>query len=252
MKDNDITYKKQRIVRVISIYRNGGSFGTGFFITRDGKLLSCFHVIVGKGLSQIREDHDLITINGDNEHDKLKEFYKNKIFTLQVELSNGEKIDAELLDFDEKFDIALLKIKEGKNISFFKLDANYDLDYDDDVFFCGYQFAVGYEVKNYPFTVNNGVVSTFPEMILGGAKYRHIQLNSINLGGNSGAPVFRQRSNEVIAIINANMSYGRNNVLYKEDKTGQDMVGPLQIPIGIAYATPLKILKSQALILSQI
>jgi len=248
-KDNDISYKRQRIVRVICKYKVGDSFGTGFFIEENGKLLTCFHVVFGKQLRQIREDSDLSNISGTHEHDKLREFYNNKISTLRVELLDGQKVDAKLLDFDEKFDIALLKINKDKNISFFKLDTNDDLDYDDNVFFCGYQYAAGYESKNFPFTVNNGVVSTFPETIVGGEKYQHIQLNSINLGGNSGAPVFRQGSNEVIAIINGNMIWGRDDILYK-DKTGQNMVGSLRTPLGIAYATPLKILKSQTSILS--
>jgi len=251
-KDNNISYKRKRIVRVICKYKVGDSFGTGFFIERNDRLLTCFHVVFGKSLREIRKDNDLINIRSTNEHDKLQKFYDNTISTLRIELSDGQKVDAELLDFDEKFDIVLLKINEDKNISFFKLDTNYDLDYDDNVFFCGYQYAADYESKDFPFTVNNGVVSTFPKIIIGGEKYQHIQLNSINLGGNSGAPIFREGSNEAIAIINGNMRWGRDDILYRKDKVGQDIVGSLRIPLGIAYATPLKTLKSQTSILSQI
>jgi len=248
-KDNNITYKRQRIVRVMCKYKVGDGFGTGFFIENSGKLLTCFHVIFGKLLREIRKDSNFINIGGSNEHDKLLEFYKNKISTVQVELFNGENISAELLDFDEKFDIALLKINQDKNISFFKLNTNYDLNYDDKVFFCGYQYAPDYEAKDYPFTVNNGMVSAFPEIIVGGEKYQHIQLNSINLGGNSGAPVFREGSNKVIAIINGNMMWGRGDIAVF-DPQDKIIKSSSKTPLGIAYSTSLKLLAEKTSIFS--
>jgi len=240
-----VAYKQLRITRVICKYKIGDSYGTGFFISKDGKMLTCFHVVFGQELRMIKNNPDFISISGGDEHSKLLNFYKNKISTLEVELHDGQKKEAELLNFDERYDIALLKVKMDRKVDFFKVDTKNNLNYGDDIFFCGYQLTTGYNVSQYPFTVNSGLVSSFPDVIVGGEKYGHIQINSINLGGNSGAPVFLQGSNKVVAIINGIMNWNNNNVAIVDDSKGNMNLskGSIITPLSIAFATRLKTIK---------
>lgn len=251
---NYVKYKKSRIVRVICRYKVGDSFGTGFFVTEDGKLLTCFHVIFGRELRFIRNDPDFIKITGEDEHSRLNEFYKNKISMLEIELSSGEKLQAELLDFSEKYDTALLKLSDEKKVNFFEINFDDGLDYDDSVFFCGYQLTAGYTADEYPFAVNSGQVSSFPEILVGGDKYSHIQLNSINLGGNSGAPLFRKASNKVIGIINGNMNLGSDNFAFINDSGGKINFtkGSFRPPLSIAFATYLKTIREGTNLLNRL
>jgi hypothetical protein len=161
--------------------------------------------------------------------------------SLQIELSNGERAMAEIKKIDEEFDVALIKIVKneglgvngnGKETPFFLLDDEYIPEYDESTFFCGFQMTGGYEnPTQYPFSINRAVVSAIPLVAVAGGRYEHIQLNSINLGGNSGAPLFIEGSNTVIGMINGNMNWLTN------------------IPLCIAYATSLKLIKEKTDIL---
>ncbi len=242
--DNDILYKKTRIVRVICKYKVGDSFGTGFFL-KNGKLLTCFHVIFGQELSNIRNNPEFQVISGNDEHANLEKFYKSKISILEVEFSSGEKVEAELIKFDEKFDIAVLKLKNERKVDFFEVDTEGVLDYDDDIFFCGYQSAPGYTPDKYPFAVNAGQVSSFPDIIVGGEKYTHIQINSINLGGNSGAPLFHKNRNKVVGIVNGNMNWGADNNAFVGPQ-GNIIKDVFRTPLSIAYVTSMKLLKEES------
>ena len=246
---NNVNYKLKRIVRVVCTYHVGDSCGTGFFIKNTGELLTCSHVIFGMSLEQVRNHADFKSITGNDEHQRLQQFYNKKIKTLQVELSNGQIVNTDLIKFDEKFDIALLKTQSKSKVNFFELDTKSDLKYDNNLFFCGYQYSVGYNPSKYPLAVNTATVSSFPEVIIGGEKYEHVQINSINLGGNSGAPIFKVGSNKVIGIVNGNMNWGADNLAYINNINNQIYKNSLRVPLSIAYITPLKLLKSKTSII---
>jgi len=252
---NDVAYKKSRIVRMIShrkVADVDDGHGTGFFVAEDGKLLTCFHVVFGQELRQIRNNPNFTAIAGSDEHSRLKEFYATTVSTLQVELPNRATVEAELLEFNEQYDIAALKLKDDRRVEFFELAPDDDLDYDDAVFFCGYQFVYGYSPHQYPFAVNSGRVASFPDIIVGGERYQHIQVSSVNLRGNSGAPLFRAGSNAVVGVVNGHMYWGSDNLACVDDSGGSMKInkGTLQIPLSITFATHLKTIQKNTHILN--
>jgi len=128
--------------------------------------------------------------------------------------------------FDEKYDIVLLKLnsqKSPKKIKYCKLDFKTTLKQGDSMFFGGFPTCFCYGVTETPFAINTGMISSFPETIVGGERYEHIQINSINLGGNSGAPLFRKNRSSVVGIINGNMNWGRDD-LVSQDNSGRQSV----------------------------
>jgi len=253
---DDIDYKRKRILRMIVEFKNGNiSTGTGFFINIKGNLLTCFHVISGGDLKILRQNDDFISITGADEHTRLQEWVNSKIKSINVELFDGSKIELELSEFNEQYDIALLKIKEVKfleKIEFCELNFNQNLKYNDAVFFAGFPLNHSYTGLNTPFAINTGIVSFFPETEVAGGKYRHAQLNSINLGGNSGAPLFFKNSNKVIGIVNGNMNMGSDNILFHEKTKNQAVPGSLRIPLAIAYVTELKLIKEKSSIFNSL
>jgi len=261
---NDIPYKRERLVRIIVQMRNGTtSAGTGFFISPDGEILTCAHVISGTELQNLKvidfkvSNSSTLVPSGvvddkQSQHIKFQNYLTQSIMSLQVELANGQRAMAEIVKINEDFDVALLKITKTdfekikkidknevtKNSSpengtpFFILDDTYTPEYDESTFFCGFQMTGGYDnPTQYPFSINRAVVSAVPEVVVAGDRHEHIQLNSINLGGNSGAPLFIEGSNTVIGIINGNMNWSGG------------------IPLCIAYATSLQLIKERADIL---
>ena len=247
---NDVNYKKKRIVRVIVNFRNGtNSVGTGFFISRSGNLLTCAHVILGLTLTQLRANNTFISTSGATEAEKITNYQRNETISIQVQLPNGVIINADLEKLNADFDIGLLRLTgENPRVDFFEINhsASSKFDYDDNVFFCGFQEAVGYTNLNFPFSVNSGIVSTFPTVTVTGTQYEHVQVNSINLGGNSGAPLFKKGSNVVEGIINGNMNWGSDTVL--QVANGIVAPAPLRTPLSIAYATPLSFIKHKTAI----
>ena len=186
--------------------------------------------------------------------------------SLQVELMDGKRMMAEIIKFDEGVDVALLKIVNNTNMEsktilntdgnfgklsetkfpFFELDVTYTPEYDESTFFCGFQMTGGYSnPTDYPFSINRAVVSAFPEIEVAGKRHQHIQLNSINLGGNSGAPLFVEGSNVVIGIINGNMNWNINNLIIGSESKQITQV----VPLCIAYATSIKLIKEKTNIL---
>lgn len=270
---NDIPYKKERLARILVQHRNGStSVGTGFFIDGQGGLLTCFHVISGTELCNLRIANPniagAIAVGPEQEHIQLENYLNQSIINIQVEFMDGRRKIADIVSFNHIYDVAMLKITSAEmatgfvgEIPFFEIDADYMPEYDESTFFCGFQLTGGYSnPTEYPFSINRAVVSAFPEVLVAGDRYEHIQLNSINLGGNSGAPLFVEGSNKVIGIINGNMNWGGNNLVVVNDARlpgaqgapGNPPTlsqGSLQVPLCIAYATSLKSIKDKTNIL---
>lgn len=270
---NNIPYKQERLARIIVQHRNGmTSVGTGFFIDNKGSLLTCFHVILGMELSKIG-------MKEQKEHEKLQAFLQSSLMNItietgdEIEKKNVKRRQVSLIKFNEFYDVALLQVnknmeEDARTVSgnsttpstsptpFFEIDTEYESNYDESTFFCGYQMTGdNLPLDQYPFSVNRAVISAFPEVTVGGERYKHIQLNSINLNGNSGAPLFIEGSDKVIGMINGNMNWGGNN-LVMVNRTVQDLQntpptpptlsqGTLLVPLCIAYATPIKIIKEK-------
>lgn len=242
---NDVQYKRDRVIRVIVQMRNGTtSAGTGFFITENGEILTCAHVISGTELRNLKSvdfrtgpnfliNETVNTTDPNTDHIKLQNYLTQSIISIQVELSDKTRVMAEIVKLNEFYDVILLKLKDYKNKTpYFELDTLRVPEYDESTFFCGFQMTGGYDnPTQYPFSINRAVASAYPEVEVGGGRYEHIQLNSINLGGNSGAPLFIEGSNTVIGMINGNMNWNGN------------------VPLCIAYATPIKLIKDKADIL---
>lgn len=239
---NKIGNKRERIVRVIILYNQGDSIGTGFFIS-PVDVLTCFHVVWGLELRNIRNNPEYQRRQEGDEHTKLEGFLNQKLSKIEIELPDGRKEQCSLKIFDEIHDIAILSVNDSKSKhKFFKLDYNSSISYGDEVMFCGFPTAVGYRADQTPFALTAGVVSTFVETQVGGDNYEHIQINGVNLEGNSGAPLFKKYSNKAIGIINGNMNRGNDNLAAYGENNNLTRVS-FRIPLGITYATSVKLLR---------
>ena len=152
--------------------------------------------------------------------------------------------------FDEFYDIAILEVDTNKkNINICKLNLKPKLNYGDLVAFGGFSNQHGYSNDKFPFSYNEGIISSFPTTIVGGGSYEHIRINSINLGGNSGAPLFIKGTKDVIGIINGNMNWGSDNMVF-EKIDGSRFKDSFRVPLNIAYSTLIKLLKDKTGILN--
>lgn len=231
---NQIKYKKERVYRVKVIFSNGSiSVGSGFFVSKT-KFLTCFHVVFGE-LRILKNDQNFLRLNGDSFHEKCLSLFTNNVSVIQIGSEEGVWVNANLEDFDESYDVTLLSVVQDKNIKICELDVNPAIYHADYVFFGGYPTSIGYDLDKGPFSAHEGIVSSFPEVEICGEKYKHIKINSINLGGNSGAPLFKKNGKKVIGIIN-----------------GNEWRGNEKIPLSIAYATQIKTLKENSNILKNI
>ena len=244
--NKQISFIYNRIVRVFSFFKEGASNGTGFFIKENGLLLTCCHVISGRLLRDLRVSEDFKNTLGNTEGEKIDNYIRSKIQKIEVVLADGTQEKVILKSFDYVHDIALLKTtKSSGKKPFFEFELENKLDYLDEILFCGFSEAPYYDNFHSPFAVNTGLVSAFPELIIGGEKYKHVQLNSINLGGNSGAPLFTKDSNKVCGIINGNYIRHHEKLAVYDDNE-KITKGRFEVPLSIAYATEVRVLKDNS------
>lgn len=146
------------------------SLGTGFIISEDGKVLTNYHVIAGAA----------------------------EIF---VNLHSSEKVQAKILGYDEKLDLALLQMPSKMTyptVSFGDSDASLIGDW---VVAVGNPFGLGQ-------TVTAGIISAKGRVLGAGPYDDFIQTDASINPGNSGGPLFNVEG-EVIGINTAIIASGQ-------------------------------------------
>jgi len=141
------------------------SLGSGFIISKDGYILTNYHVI---------KDADEISVS----------------------LVNKEKFDAKVIGKDKTTDIALIKINpQKKDLPVLVLGDSDKIDVGDWVIAIGNPFGLGH-------TVTQGIVSA-KERIIGAGPYDNfIQTDAAINPGNSGGPLINLKG-EVVGINTA-------------------------------------------------
>lgn len=245
-----ISDKKQKLARIVVRYTIPNAFGcgTGFFIDLNGTLITCFHVGFG-GNADLIKQHSAYTSSQGTEEEKFKAFFTATIASVEAHHDDGTSTSLDLVKFNADFDIAIFHSKNGSidASKIFEIDQTYKVQYGEKVEFIGYPASSGYPPDKSPFAYNNGIVSSFPETKIGGGTYEHIQINAVNLGGNSGGPLFIEGSDKVIGIVNGNMNWSADNVAFV-DPQNNIKKGAFRVPLGIAYATPFHLLKSKGIL----
>lgn len=246
-KNKDVSYKHDRIVRVISHFKNGNySVGTGFLINENRNILTCWHVICGMDLKDLRNTPTFLQSIKQTESEKVDDYFKNITAGIDVELPNGTKVSAILKSYDFYYDLAVLRIpKSTGKLPFFELELKDNLDYSDEITFSGYPSCLGYKILNSPFAVNFGNVSSFPDVEISGGKYNMIQMTSICIGGSSGAPLFKKNCNKVYGVVNGyeyrkwnDIAIFKNNSFFNTQN--------IQVPISISYGTGFDLLSKKS------
>lgn len=234
----NIDYKKERVIRII-VTQNGSmvSWGTGFFIGKNGLIATCGHVVTGLDFKKLQEDGRYIATSGSNESEKILNYIKP--FNIQAQLTNGSLVNLDIKRVDANYDIALLNIHSvRREYPFFVTELTDEPYLGEDISFYGYPLAVDHTYINSPFSVNKSLVCRYLNTQVGGGFYRHMQINVTTIGGVSGAPIFKDDQNTVVGIINGNYNHYLNNIVHRN--AGVDSVSSHKISLGIGYATSLK------------
>ena len=222
--------------------------GTAFvFFNRDARtyLLTCFHVVLSAS--------SLVEVEKKIQQDKLGagkdgywNFYKKYLKNVQVENAILPDFqDARLEDFWPEKDLAILSTSSKKEFQEPVFDFSRPA-LGSRIAFCGFPITPGYSDKTkFPFTVNEGIISTFSNAKPNGQyEFEHLQLNAVNLGGNSGAALFLQKTCKILGIIDGHMinQIGITGIpVY--DASGNITKGNLNLPpmifSGVSYAIPI-------------
>ena len=233
---------KRSVVR-ISI-EESTSTGTGFFISKEGALLTCWHVIMP-------------AIIQDSVGIRFKKIY--------VEMLNGKKIEfgIPLILFEKErlneqavsYDFCVLVPSEKiDSFNFLKLGDFNIANEGDDIYTCGYPLGLPYQF------VSKGILSTkFVDTVLlhknnlpDSKVVRNAALLDLTINkGNSGGPIIRMGKtiddDEVIGITNFNINpFGKT-----AEQLSQELInrGNVVLPTGISL-TESMILFSDAIIYS--
>jgi len=192
--------------------------GTGFAIADGSLIVTNAHVVLAKTMDD-------------------KGFEKLAVFSRQND--KVKKFDVKVVAIDKVHDIALLKLI-ADTLPALKVGLN-KVREGDAIAFTGY--PIGMVLGLYSVT-HRGIVSAFSPVVIPMIKSRHLsakllkrlrdpyyvyQLDATAYPGNSGSPVYKAETGEVIAIL--------NKVFIKESKETV-----LSNPSGISYAIPVRFL----------
>jgi serine protease Do len=153
--------------------RREQNLGTGFIISDDGYILTNNHVV-----------------NGADE--------------VMVKLSDGREIKGEIKGFDEKVDLALIKISDKEKLPFAELGDSDALEVGEWVMAIGNPFGLSH-------TVTAGIVSAKGRVIGSGPYDDYIQTDASINPGNSGGPLFSSQG-KVIGINTAIIAGGGGGI----------------------------------------
>lgn len=153
---------------------NSRSLGSGILISRDGEILTSYHVV-------------------------------RSADTIKVKLSDQTEHEARLVGKDDRTDLALIKIRRsGGNLPFAKLGNSSQLEVGDWVMAIGNPFGLEH-------TVTAGIVSAKGRVIGAGPYDSFIQTDASINPGNSGGPLI-SADGEVIGVNTAIFSQSGGNV----------------------------------------
>ena len=149
--------------------------GSGFFITKDGYILTNYHVIEGAS-------------------------------TVKVTAYDGTTYDAAVIGGDEDYDIAVIKV-EGTNFQPVVIGKSGSVQIGETV------AAVGNPLGELTFSMSQGIVSCVNRAInVDGKPFNMIQVDCSINPGNSGGPLFNSYG-EVVGIVSAKYSSYSNTTV---------------------------------------
>jgi serine protease Do len=153
---------------------NSRSLGSGILISRDGEILTSYHVV-------------------------------RSADTIKVKLADQSEHEARLIGKDDRTDLALIKIRRsGGNMPFARLGNSSQLEVGDWVMAIGNPFGLEH-------TVTAGIVSAKGRVIGAGPYDNFIQTDASINPGNSGGPLI-SADGEVIGVNTAIFSQSGGNV----------------------------------------
>lgn len=153
---------------------NSRSLGSGILISRDGEILTSYHVV-------------------------------RSADTIKVKLADHSEHEARLVGKDDRTDLALIRIRRsGGNLPFAKLGNSSQLEVGDWVMAIGNPFGLEH-------TVTAGIVSAKGRVIGAGPYDNFIQTDASINPGNSGGPLI-SADGEVIGVNTAIFSQSGGNV----------------------------------------
>ena len=190
--------------------------GTGFVVGNGRQVITNYHVVPEKFDVEKKESLAVFIGRG----------------------RDGKGVRAKVLRLDPKHDLALLQILEG-TLPAMRLGKAAFIREGSDIAFTG--FPIGTVLGLYPVT-HRGIISAISPIVIPAPSSRSIsatqmkrmkkpfevyQLDATAYPGNSGSPVYKQSTGEVIGVI--------NSVFVKGSKEAA-----LEKPSGISYAIPVR------------
>jgi serine protease Do len=168
-------------ITVEQVSRRNNDDLDSFFPELRGRRPPAERKLVGAGSGFIIDDHGHVVTNAHVVDDAD---------TVKVKLSDERELRAKVLGKDDRLDVAVLEIKDGKNLPHVSLGSSTSLKVGEPVVAIGNPFGLGG-------TVTSGIVSAKSRSIGAGPYDDFIQTDASINPGNSGGPLFDVRGQVV-------------------------------------------------------
>ena len=226
----DFQQEDEELASLIQQMKTGiVSIGTFHFNDKPMVKFSGTGFVIGKGNRIVTNHHVIASIR------KKKQMFNLRVFHKDLPVKG---IKAEILAEDEFHDIAIIEI-QGEKLPPLPLEKERKVKEGHKIAFTGY--PIGFILGLHP-TTHIGIISAIAPIILpspsasiiNGDLIKHLkkpfdifQIDATAYPGNSGSPVYRIATGEVVGVINMVFIKGKKEHILKE-------------PTGITYAIPIR------------
>ncbi len=228
------------IVRIIVHFKKGDiDGGTGFVYSSKGDVLTCAHMLFRTG--QIADILKTLGAQKDKEA-ALQRYFRETVKKVEIETHDGKRWTATSVAFSGAMDLATLRVKTTAPLPSLILETEQEPLQGEDIFLCGFPFAVGTPLDQFPFACWKGNIMGSCNARTGGYKKRQFMFAyTLALWGASGSPVFSDNG-KVIGILTGQMIWGADNILFKQSgkKSSDPESGSLHVPVPYGYITPIR------------
>lgn len=207
------------------------------FLVKPGVVLTCAHAVLGvtdvAGLAaRLTESKDEVAIGA-----AIRSYAADVRSWVSVEDDAGKKVAVQSIEFDWRYDVAVLNIDTDARVV--SVDPTQSVTLGADLWFCGFGDTIQTGNAEWPLSVVQGTAMSRASVTIGGYTRRpFVFVQAPSFGGHSGGALIDRDTGTCIGMVNGHMTWGADKVHHTKNGTKNELlVADVYIPVGVTFTS---------------